>query len=63
MEFDWIDASLINKQVRKAFTLKYSMFQLDYLLFHKSLHKRLNSSHKSKAHWLNSIKIAVHDFK
>eukprot|EP00957_Ditylum_brightwellii_P155443 11831930-Ditylum_brightwellii.AAC.1 len=63
MEFDQINASLINKQVRKAFTLKHSVFQLDCLLFHKPLRKCLNISHESKVHWLNSTKIVVHIFK
>eukprot|EP00957_Ditylum_brightwellii_P201038 15323785-Ditylum_brightwellii.AAC.1 len=63
MEFDQIDASFINEHTRKAFVLKHSMFQLDHLLFYKPLQECFNSSHESKVHWINSVKIAVHDFK
>eukprot|EP00957_Ditylum_brightwellii_P063320 4805651-Ditylum_brightwellii.AAC.1 len=35
----------------------------DRLLFHMDLTERLKSSPESKRLWLESVKIAVHDFK
>uniref|UniRef100_A0A7S4VYD9 Uncharacterized protein n=1 Tax=Ditylum brightwellii TaxID=49249 RepID=A0A7S4VYD9_9STRA len=57
------ELSVINKQVRQAYTLKHFMFESDHLLFATSLHDHLQSSHKSKTHWFQSVCIAVHDFK
>eukprot|EP00957_Ditylum_brightwellii_P091122 6937641-Ditylum_brightwellii.AAC.1 len=39
------------------------MFASDRLLFHLDLTERLKTSPESKQLWLESVKIAVHDFK
>eukprot|EP00957_Ditylum_brightwellii_P090701 6908229-Ditylum_brightwellii.AAC.1 len=39
------------------------MFASDRLLFHLDLTDRLKTSPESKQLWLESVKIAVHDFK
>eukprot|EP00957_Ditylum_brightwellii_P156952 11945201-Ditylum_brightwellii.AAC.1 len=39
------------------------MFASDRLLFHLDISERLRSSSESKRLWLESVKIAVHDFK
>ena len=54
--------SVLNLQIRRAFRLRHSMFSTDQLLFHMSLQDRLLTSPTSKAMWLESVKIAVHDF-
>eukprot|EP00957_Ditylum_brightwellii_P164690 12539328-Ditylum_brightwellii.AAC.1 len=54
--------SILDKQVRKAFSLQHSMFESDQLLFHMPLADRLQTSHESKALWLQSVSIAIHDF-
>eukprot|EP00957_Ditylum_brightwellii_P060317 4580463-Ditylum_brightwellii.AAC.1 len=53
---------LIDKQVKKVYMLKHSMFSTDRLLFSKSLYNRLNTSHEFKVHWFASVRVAVHDF-
>eukprot|EP00957_Ditylum_brightwellii_P064976 4929142-Ditylum_brightwellii.AAC.1 len=55
--------NILDRQVQKAFALKHSMLASDRLLFHLDLTKRLKSSPESKRLWLESVKIAVHDFK
>eukprot|EP00957_Ditylum_brightwellii_P090716 6909169-Ditylum_brightwellii.AAC.1 len=55
-------SSTLDKQDRKAFSLRHSMFNTDQLLFHMSLADRLNTSTESKVLWLQSVSIAVHDF-
>eukprot|EP00957_Ditylum_brightwellii_P197716 15063254-Ditylum_brightwellii.AAC.1 len=45
-------SSILDKQVRKALSLKHSMFATDELLFHVPLAKRLNTSKESKVLWL-----------
>eukprot|EP00957_Ditylum_brightwellii_P078303 5953528-Ditylum_brightwellii.AAC.1 len=54
--------STLDKQVRKAFSLQHSMFESDQLLFLLSLADRLQTLHKAKALWLQSVSIAIHDF-
>eukprot|EP00957_Ditylum_brightwellii_P148667 11318696-Ditylum_brightwellii.AAC.1 len=55
-------SSTLDKQVRKALSHQHSMFETDQLLFHMPLVDRLNTSTESKALWLQSVSIAVHDF-
>ena len=54
--------STLDKQVRKAFSLQHLMFESDRLLFHLPLADRLQTSHESKALWLQSVSIAIHNF-
>eukprot|EP00957_Ditylum_brightwellii_P036088 2733730-Ditylum_brightwellii.AAC.1 len=54
--------NMFDTHVRKAFALKYSMFHSSCHLFHTSLTDHLNLSSESKHLWLESVKIAVHDF-
>eukprot|EP00957_Ditylum_brightwellii_P206575 15349062-Ditylum_brightwellii.AAC.2 len=54
--------SSINQQVRKSFSLKHSVFETDQSLFLMTLYDRMNCSDESKALWLQSVHIAVHDF-
>ena len=54
--------SVLDKQVKKAYALKHSMFASDRLLFQLDMMDRLQSSSESKQLWLESIRIAVHDF-
>eukprot|EP00957_Ditylum_brightwellii_P000008 385-Ditylum_brightwellii.AAC.1 len=54
--------SVLDKQVRKAYALKHSMFASDQLLFQLDMKDRLQSSPESKRLWLESIRIAVHNF-
>eukprot|EP00957_Ditylum_brightwellii_P145209 11059939-Ditylum_brightwellii.AAC.1 len=54
--------SILDKQVQKAFALKYSIFVSDHLRFHVDLTDWLKSSPESKQLWLDSRKTAVHDF-
>eukprot|EP00957_Ditylum_brightwellii_P050231 3809040-Ditylum_brightwellii.AAC.1 len=53
---------VMDKQVRKAFALKHSMFTSDRLLFSTPLTEQLQTSHECKQLWLESVQIAVHDF-
>eukprot|EP00957_Ditylum_brightwellii_P096098 7321440-Ditylum_brightwellii.AAC.1 len=55
-------SSILDKQVRKAFSLKHSMFATDQILFNMPLAEYLDTSKESKVLWLESVKIAVHDF-
>eukprot|EP00957_Ditylum_brightwellii_P180329 13737862-Ditylum_brightwellii.AAC.1 len=54
--------NILDKQVRKVFALKHSMFASDRLLFGLDLTKQLRSSPESKRLWLKAVKIAVQDF-
>eukprot|EP00957_Ditylum_brightwellii_P169592 12908173-Ditylum_brightwellii.AAC.1 len=54
--------SVLDKQVKKAYALKHSMFASDRLLFQLDMKDRLQASSESKQLWLESIRIAVHDF-
>eukprot|EP00957_Ditylum_brightwellii_P023302 1758753-Ditylum_brightwellii.AAC.1 len=53
---------VMDKQVRKAFTLKHSMFTSDQLLFSTPLTEQLQTSHECNRLWLESVQIVVHDF-
>eukprot|EP00957_Ditylum_brightwellii_P084018 6386903-Ditylum_brightwellii.AAC.1 len=55
--------SVLDIQVKKAYALKHSMFASDQLLFQLDMTDRLQSSSESKQLWLESIRIAVHDFR
>eukprot|EP00957_Ditylum_brightwellii_P174621 13295735-Ditylum_brightwellii.AAC.1 len=55
--------NILDIQVRKAYALEHSMSASNRLLFHMDLTERLKSSLGSKRLWLESVKIAVHDFK
>ena len=55
--------SVLDKQVKKAYALKHSMFASDRLLFQLDMMDRLQLSSESKLLWLESIQIAVHDFR
>eukprot|EP00957_Ditylum_brightwellii_P079429 6040476-Ditylum_brightwellii.AAC.3 len=55
-------SSTLDKQVRKAFSLQHLMFVTDQPLFHMPLTDRLHTSTESKALWLRSVPIAIHDF-
>eukprot|EP00957_Ditylum_brightwellii_P082938 6305592-Ditylum_brightwellii.AAC.1 len=55
--------NILDIQFQKAFALEHSMSTIDRLLFHMDLTERLQSSPESKQLWLESVKIAVHDFK
>eukprot|EP00957_Ditylum_brightwellii_P067504 5124939-Ditylum_brightwellii.AAC.1 len=61
-DMDQQTQNVLDKQVREAFALKHSMPASDYLLFHLDLEDRLKSSPESKQLWLESVRIAVHDF-
>eukprot|EP00957_Ditylum_brightwellii_P114856 8758385-Ditylum_brightwellii.AAC.1 len=52
----------MDKQVRKAFALKHSMFTSNRLLFSTPLTEQLQTSHECKHLWLESVQIVVHDF-
>eukprot|EP00957_Ditylum_brightwellii_P035295 2676851-Ditylum_brightwellii.AAC.1 len=54
--------TILDKQVRKTFTLKHSMFVSDRFLFSIDLAEWLKSSPESKSLWLETVKIAVQDF-
>ena len=54
---------VLDKQVKKAYALKHSMFASDRLLFQLDVTDRLQTSPESKRLWLESIRIAVHDFR
>eukprot|EP00957_Ditylum_brightwellii_P197682 15060203-Ditylum_brightwellii.AAC.1 len=54
--------SAIDKQVRKAFALKHSMFTSNRLLFSTPLTEQLRSSPECKHLWLESVQIVVYDF-
>eukprot|EP00957_Ditylum_brightwellii_P058420 4430208-Ditylum_brightwellii.AAC.1 len=54
--------SFLDKQVKKVYALKHSMFASDQLLFQLDMKDRLQSSPESKRLWLESIRIAVCDF-
>eukprot|EP00957_Ditylum_brightwellii_P086653 6593423-Ditylum_brightwellii.AAC.1 len=55
-------STTLNKQVKKAFALQHSMFETDQLLFHMPRQDQLKCHHDTKAMWLESVKVAVHDF-
>eukprot|EP00957_Ditylum_brightwellii_P036143 2738515-Ditylum_brightwellii.AAC.1 len=62
-EMENTNNNIHNIQVWKVFALEHSMSTSNRLLFHMDLIERIHSSPKSKQLWLESVKIAVHDFK
>eukprot|EP00957_Ditylum_brightwellii_P000631 49293-Ditylum_brightwellii.AAC.1 len=54
--------NILDKQVRKLYALKHSMFASDRLLFHLDITGRLKTSQESKCLWWESVKIALHKY-
>eukprot|EP00957_Ditylum_brightwellii_P006807 515897-Ditylum_brightwellii.AAC.1 len=61
-EMENTNNNVLDIQVQKAYALEDSMSTSDRLLFYMDLTEHLKSSSKSKQLWLESVKIAVHDF-
>eukprot|EP00957_Ditylum_brightwellii_P013813 1040995-Ditylum_brightwellii.AAC.1 len=54
---------LLNAQICQAYsTLQHKIQFVDQLLFQKTLSDCLLTSPQSKLHWLEAVKIAVHEF-
>eukprot|EP00957_Ditylum_brightwellii_P198807 15153759-Ditylum_brightwellii.AAC.1 len=54
--------NVLDKQVRKVYAMKHSMFASNRLLFQSDMKDRLQSPPESKRLWLESITTAVHNF-
>eukprot|EP00957_Ditylum_brightwellii_P075801 5761030-Ditylum_brightwellii.AAC.1 len=61
-EMECATNSVLDKQVKKAYALKHSMFYSDRLFFQVPLAEQLQLSLATKKLWLESVRIAVHHF-